>query len=199
MLLHLIRPKGTRKLKRMWTNCQVRLDVVFTITNTPKYTLCFWTWCRPKVYENSQWNANELSSSSKKCTFLPSPTLLNTLYVFGVDAVQKSKSLWKITTECERIVWLIEEAYVFTITNSPRNTSNFWTWCRPKDHENPERNANELSGSSGKRSFLALSTLLETIHHFSLDVVQKTMRSEKYVNELLGSLRKDTFEQNQYP
>ena len=105
----------------------------------------------------------------------------------------------KLTTESEHIVWLIEDAYFFNITNTHRNTLCYWTWCRPKDHENPERNANELSGPSGKRSFLALSTLLETIHHFSLDAVQKTMRSEKYVNELLGSLRKNTFEQNQYP
>ena len=47
--------------------------------------------------------------------------------------------------------------------------------------------------------FLASSTLLETIHHFSFDAVQKTMRAEKYVNELYGSLRKDTFEQDQHP
>ena len=155
MLLHFIRPKGTRKLKRMWTNCQVHSDVVFTLTHTPIHTLCFWTWCRPKVYENSQRNANTLCDSSKKRTFLPSPTLLETLYAIGLDAVQKS-------------------------------------------HENPEWNANELCGPSENRSFLALSTPLEIIHHFSLDAVQKTTRAEKYVNELSGSLRNDTLEQDQH-
>ena len=109
-----------------------------------------------------------------------------------------SKSLWKLTTECKHIVWLIEEAYFFTITNTPRNILCYWTWCLPKDHENSEWNANELCGPSENRSFLALSTPLEIIHYFSLDTVQKTTRAEKYVNELSGSLRNDTLEQDQH-
>ena len=96
------------------------------------------------------------------------------------------------------IVWLIEEAYFFTLTNTPRIILCYWTWCRPKDHENSEWNANELCGPSENRSFLALSTPLEIIHHFSLDAVQKTTRAEKYVNELSGSLRNDTLEQDQH-
>ena len=104
---------------------------------------------------NSQRNPNTLCDSSKTRTFLPSPTLLETLYAIGLDAVQKS-------------------------------------------HENPEWNANELCGPSENRSFLAWSTPLEIIHHFSLDAVQKTTRAEKYVNELSGSLRNDTLEQDQH-
>ena len=54
-----------------------------------------------------------------------------------------------------------------------------------------EKNVNELSGPSEKRTFLALSILLETIHMFRLDALQKTMKIEKYVNELSGLLEKD--------
>ena len=53
-----------------------------------------------------------------------------------------------------------------------------------------EKNVNELSGPPEKRSFLALSILLETIHMFRLDAFQKTMKIEKYVNELSGLLEK---------
>ena len=146
MFLHLMNLKRTRKLKRIRTNYRIRLEVVFTITNTPKSTLCFWTWCGPKFYENSQRNGNECSGSSKKRSF-------------------------------------------FTISNTPRSPLCFWTWCRSKDHET--QNGMRRNCLVHRRSvvFLALSTLLETIYHFSLDAVQKTMRAEKYVIELSGSLR----------
>ena len=41
---------------------------------------------------------------------------------------------------------------------------------------------NELSGLPEKCSFLASSTLLETLYVFGLDAVQKTMKTEKNVN-----------------
>ena len=49
-----------------------------------------------------------------------------------------------------------------------------------------EKNVNKLSGSPGKRNYLALSTLLQKLYAFRLDAVQKTMKTEKNVNELSG-------------
>ena len=51
------------------------------------------------------------------------------------------------------------------------------------------RNVKELSGLPGKRNFTALSILLETLDIFKLDAVQKAMKTETYVNELLAHLR----------
>ena len=50
-----------------------------------------------------------------------------------------------------------------------------------------EQNVNELFGPPGSG-----------VHVFRLDAVQKTTRAEKYVNELSGSLRNDTLEQDQH-
>ena len=150
MLLHLIRPKGTRKLNRMWTNCQVRSDVVFTITNTPKYTLCFWTWCRPKVYENSQRNANELFGSSKKRTFWPSPTLLETLYVFGIDVVQKTmKTQNGMRTNC--LVHRRNE--VFLALSTLLETIHHFSLDGVQKIMRTEKYVNELYGSLRKDTF----------------------------------------------
>ena len=52
---------------------------------------------------------------------------------------------------------------------------------------------NELTDPPAKRSFLALSTLLETLYVFGNDAVQKTMKSEKNLNELSGSPVKRDF------
>ena len=51
-----------------------------------------------------------------------------------------------------------------------------------------------LPGSPGKRNVLPLSTLQETVYVFELDAVQKTMKTEKNVNELSGSLEKHNVE-----
>ena len=44
----------------------------------------------------------------------------------------------------------------------------------------------KLSWQNDKCSFLALSTLLETLYVFGLDAVEKTIKTEKNVNELSG-------------
>ena len=49
-----------------------------------------------------------------------------------------------------------------------------------------KQNLNELSGSSRKRSLLALSTILETLYVFGLDSVQKIKKIEKNIKDLLS-------------
>ena len=51
----------------------------------------------------------------------------------------------------------------------------------------------ELFGPPEKRSFFALSIILETIHMFRLDAVEKTMKIKKYVIELSGLPEKCSF------
>ena len=52
---------------------------------------------------------------------------------------------------------------------------------------------NQLSAHRRSVIFLALSTLLETLYVFGLDAVQKTMKTEKNVNELFGPPEKRSF------
>ena len=56
-----------------------------------------------------------------------------------------------------------------------------------------EKNVNKLSGSPGKRNYLALSTLLHTLYVFRLDAVQKIMKTEKNMKELPDSPGKRNF------
>ena len=51
----------------------------------------------------------------------------------------------------------------------------------------------ELSGSPGKRSFLASPKIQETLYVFGIYVVQKTMETEQNVNESSGPSGKRSF------
>ena len=52
--------------------------------------------------------------------------------------------------------------------------------------ERTENNVNKLSGSTGKRSFLASPIIQGTLYVFGLSFVQKTKKTEQNVNELFG-------------
>ena len=56
-----------------------------------------------------------------------------------------------------------------------------------------EKYVNELSGLPEKCSYLALSTILETLYVFGIDAVQKNIKTEKNVNELSGPPEKCSF------
>ena len=81
------------------------------------------------------------------------------------------------------------ETILLSRINTPRDNLFFRLDAVQKTMKT-EKNVNELSDLPEKRSFLALSILLETIHMFRLDAFQKTMKIEKYVNELSGLLEK---------
>ena len=69
--------KTSWRLKRLWTNCRAHPgSIILSIINTPRDTWCFWTWCCPKA--------------SVKRSFLAWSTFLETLDVFGLDAVQNT-------------------------------------------------------------------------------------------------------------
>ena len=65
------------KLKRLWTNCRAHPgSIILSIINTPRNTWCFSTRCCPK----HRWNV----------VFLARSTFLETVYLFRLDAVQKT-------------------------------------------------------------------------------------------------------------
>ena len=91
-----------------------------------------------------------MSGSSKKCTFLPSPTLLETLYIFGIDAVQKTmKTQNGMRTNC----LVHRRSVVFLALSTLLKTIYHFSLDAVQKTMRAEKYFNELPGSLRKDTF----------------------------------------------